>query len=109
MEFMHARGIMHGDFYAHNILINEEYTPLLSDFGAATRYSQENKEHSILLQKLDVRAFGCLIDDLLRLHDVSEGDAFEALLQLRNECLDANTCTRPIFKYILERLLSNSI
>jgi hypothetical protein len=32
---MHARGIMHGDFYAHNIMIDTEANSILGDFGGA--------------------------------------------------------------------------
>src|SRR6478736_5443149 len=35
---LHARGILHGDLYAHNILVDPEGKPLFGDFGAATRY-----------------------------------------------------------------------
>jgi hypothetical protein len=43
---LHSKGIMHGDLYAHNILINNEdpsnpdLHPILGDFGAATFYNK---------------------------------------------------------------------
>ena len=65
------KGIMHGDLYAHNILCIPDGTPLLTDFGAASfvKGSVGSGLHSSvrsdLLEKLEVRAFGCLVDDLL--------------------------------------------
>ncbi|MDI9654543.1 lipopolysaccharide kinase InaA family protein, partial [Burkholderia cenocepacia] len=35
---LHARGIMHGDLYAHNILHDGAGGALLGDFGAASLY-----------------------------------------------------------------------
>ena len=35
---LHDRGIMHGDFYAHNVLLNREGDCVLGDFGAASFY-----------------------------------------------------------------------
>ena len=35
-EHLHARGISHGDFYAHNVLYHPEGGCFLGDFGAAS-------------------------------------------------------------------------
>ena len=35
MDFLHARGLCHGDFYAHNVQVDDEGRVLLCDFGAA--------------------------------------------------------------------------
>lgn len=70
MQYLHECGIMHGDLYAHNIMINNANNVLLGDFGAATLYdiqSQDAQAHQIL----DVRAFGNLLEDLLLQHETN--------------------------------------
>lgn len=101
---LHANGVMHGDLYAHNTLINSHFHPLLGDFGAATVYSRGAKVHTgILLERIEVRAFGCLLDDLLSRADQSV-EAMYALEDLRDSCLNANTESRPCFKEIKKAL-----
>ena len=65
MAHLHSLGIMHGDLYAHNIMIDASSNVLLGDFGAATLYNANSKQ-ALVHQLLDVRAFGCLIEDLLQ-------------------------------------------
>lgn len=98
---LHNNGIMHGDLYAHNILINEKYHPLLGDFGAATLYNRaEDKTQQY--EKLDVRAFGYLLDDLL--NNVVSNDnnkALEEMIVLKNKCLVSKAIDRPCFEEII--------
>ena len=61
MEHVHRKKILHGDLYAHNILANPYDHAIVGDFGAAS--SLYRKEY----QFFDVRAFGCLIEDLLQI------------------------------------------
>ncbi len=67
---LHRKGINHGDLYAHNILVNksvdEKAECLLSDFGAATFYDI-NSELAPLIERIEVRAYGCLLEDLYQL------------------------------------------
>ena len=95
---LHARGISHGDLYAHNILVNAEGDPLLSDFGAATFYpaarppggADEGSSSSggagqgetpaaaamrVAMEGYEVRAFGCLVEDLLAHTHTDDADA----------------------------------
>ena len=53
----------HGDLYTHNILVDKEGHSLLGDFGAATRY--ERSTYGDAFVRLEVRAFGCLLEELL--------------------------------------------
>ena len=62
---LHAQGIMHGDLYAHNIMTNDRGDCLLGDFGAASSYDRTCRITSSSLERLEVRAFGCLLEDLL--------------------------------------------
>ncbi len=97
-EHLHQRGIMHGDLYAHNILINraDEHC-YFGDFGAATFYDKSNP----LYEKIEVRAFGCLLEDLLAQCPDKEREAYEYLERLAQECMDAEVANRPLFKEIV--------
>lgn len=80
--WLHAHGIMHGDVYLHNtLLVRSEATGAagatgvagakgvstvrLSDFGASTTYDRAADGH--VLERLEVRAFGKLLEDLAAL------------------------------------------
>ncbi|WP_114777471.1 leucine-rich repeat-containing protein kinase family protein [Botryobacter ruber] len=103
---LHARGIMHGDLYAHNILVNETAHPLLGDFGAATAYEAADPEKRAALERLEVRAFGCLLEDLLGY--VAPADSshpcLPALTRLKQACMHLHVKQRPGFAVILESL-----
>ncbi len=94
---LHSRGLMHGDLYAHNILINDEDHCYLGDFGAATFYEPHRKEY----QKIEVRAFGCLLEDMLSLCPVKEGEAYASLEKLKITCMGENRDERPLFSEML--------
>ncbi|MDD5053213.1 MAG: leucine-rich repeat-containing protein kinase family protein [Sulfuricurvum sp.] len=90
---LHSRGVMHGDLYAHNILINDKDHCYLGDFGAASFYEPHRKE----FERIEVRAFGCLIEDMLSLCPAKEGDIYERLDQLKEQCMNENVEERPLF------------
>ena len=100
---LHARGILHGDLYAHNILHCSQGNPLLGDFGAAAFYNPD----ATWLQRLEVRAFGCLLEELLDRIEAPPSAQAVALLMtlaaLRDECLAAPPA-RPLFAQIERRL-----
>jgi predicted Ser/Thr protein kinase len=103
---MHERGIMHGDFYAHNILVDKNNNSILGDFGGASYYEKEDLEISNNLEQLEVRAFGCLIEELLYLskQDNQDMNIRDSLLQLQILCLNEVPKKRPLFKQILKFL-----
>ncbi|AFZ21641.1 leucine-rich repeat-containing protein kinase family protein [Allocoleopsis franciscana] len=107
---LHAEGIMHGDLYAHNILVDETGHSLLGDFGAASFYDPSNVVIGQALERLEVRAFGCLLEDMLdrcTLQEESEYDkAVESLRCLQQDCLNQVLSQRPLFTEIGERLTS---
>ena len=105
---LHARRISHGDLYAHNILVDRWGNPILSDFGASSFYDyrpclEEGMEDikaslpeassihpsspsssslvpelQAFFEGIEVRAFGCLLQDLLgRLEKNGSEDAEE--------------------------------
>ena len=91
---LHEKNLMHGDLYAHNILINENNHCYLGDFGASSFY--DNK----LYEKIEVRAFGCLIDDLLNICSNKENSDFERLRTISHICMQENVKARPFFREI---------
>ncbi|WP_309743435.1 leucine-rich repeat-containing protein kinase family protein [Chamaesiphon sp. OTE_20_metabat_361] len=102
---LHAQGIMHGDLYAHNILVNGgDYHSLLGDFGAASSYDLNDSIVGAALERLEVRAFGCLLEDLLDRAQVPEADvqklALDKLDKLRQDCLQPIPAKRPLFREI---------
>ncbi len=102
---LHSSGINHGDLYAHNILFDGDGNHLLGDFGAATFYNTQSEEAEAI-QKIEIRAYGCLLDDLLS--NLQQADAMQnsikMLTQLRNNCLQTNVLFRPTFQSIEELL-----
>ncbi|KAF4613428.1 hypothetical protein G7Y89_g15460 [Cudoniella acicularis] len=109
-EHLHERGIKHGDLYAHNILLERNSGhALLGDFGAATVYGKEF-EKAEALERMEVFAFGHLVEDLLGLveHklDESEKDAYaiEALNSLHWKCSNTVVMDRPSFAEVREEL-----
>jgi serine/threonine protein kinase len=102
---LHLRGIMHGDLYAHNTLIDEQGNTILGDFGAASIYDLKSN-HTHKFEKLDVRAYGYLIEDLLLnlLDDNSFLEPKERLKKIKNDCLKTEIINRPSFSEIINEL-----
>jgi hypothetical protein len=61
---LHARGLGHGDLYAHNLLVDGQGGALLSDFGAAAFLPVDDAARTDALQALDRRALQVLVDEL---------------------------------------------
>ena len=98
---LHQKGIMHGDLYAHNMLIDESGKTLFGDFGAATRYDLVDSAFSNGMERIEVSAFGYLVDDLLSLYTSKDQDTFyHALTALKESCHLADVSSRPNFEQI---------
>jgi hypothetical protein len=102
-QHLHARGILHGDLYAHNILSHPDGTSLLGDFGAACFFDVHAPEVAYALQRLEVRAFGCLLEELLE-RAPALGAAEARLLALQQRCVATQPETRPLFAEIQQEL-----
>ena len=65
---LHSLGISHGDFYGHNILFStkNEKQIWLTDFGAAFFYCR-NAEYGMIIERIECRAFGHLLEEVLDL------------------------------------------
>jgi serine/threonine protein kinase len=104
---LHAQGLMHGDLYGHNILHNGQGDALLGDFGAASWVGQADIAHAHALQRLEVRAFGCLLEELLArcASAPEEATGWAALVHLAGRCLSDNVAARPLFAEIEHALM----
>ena len=102
---LHAQGLQHGDLYGHNILHNGAGRALLGDFGAASFLPPQNPKQTLALQRLEVRAFGCLLEELLA-HSPGQPEPAtrEALTRLMNACLNESPMERPLFSAIEQAL-----
>ncbi|QTL93772.1 leucine-rich repeat-containing protein kinase family protein [Aeromonas jandaei] len=104
---LHQAGIMHGDLYGHNILFTRGPSAhaLLGDFGAASLYDLHERELAQGLERLEVRAFGCLLEELLARCDGDVDNAqLAALHQLTAACLSELHGERPAFAEIGRQL-----
>lgn len=111
VKHLHSQGIVHGDLYAHNILINQTGESILGDFGAASFYSRDDSTLSKALEHIESRAFGCLLEDLLDRCDRSESGAdasISTMRQLQQDCTNTIPEERPLFSEICEVLSQQS-
>lgn len=109
---LHSRGLTHGDLYAHNTLIGADGHAVLGDFGAAAFYDQSDSALAQALEQIEVRAFGCLFEELLERVDRDSGltDQQRAALRAAQELCARSFAPlvkqRPLFKMIEECLAS---
>jgi len=108
---LHARGILHGDLYAHNILWSGEGDALLGDFGAASFLPDDDNARTHALQRIETRAFGCLLEELLAHCAPTSRDehaTFALLADLQTRCMDAEVVARPAFAEIAAALSASA-
>ena len=103
---LHAQGINHGDLYGHNILRNDVGSCLLGDFGAASFTDLSNPSAAQALQRLEVRAFACLLEELLERCPLTgaQGQSDQPLWALQRACASTENRSRPLFAEIATRL-----
>ena len=103
LRYLHEeRGIVHGDVYAHNILVSDDgvgggVVVKLGDLGAAARYPRGGRNE---VEKCEVRCFGWLIADMLGWVDQAgeEGDAeYAQMRQLVARCTARDVDAVPTF------------
>ena len=100
---LHRCGVLHGDLYAHNVLCNPANgDAMLSDFGAATRLPADQAALSRALQALEVRALGCLLEELAA-HALA-GPGVDALGRLGQSCQHPQPGQRPTVAEVCDGL-----
>lgn len=96
---LHARGLLHGDLYAHNVLWDGAAGDcVLSDFGAASFLPQGAQ--SLALQRVEVRAWGILLGELLDRCDA----AMPSLARLHRQCVTPDVWARPLMAEVVTTL-----
>lgn len=108
---LHARGVVHGDLYAHNILWHPDTGhALLSDMGAATVLPAGDARLSRALQAQEVLALGHLMREVLARVD-GGGDVFTSsgggdLAALAQACCTPRPTDRPAVAEVQAGLLA---
>ncbi|MBV6824803.1 leucine-rich repeat-containing protein kinase family protein [Pseudomonas sp. PD9R] len=104
-EHLHRQGITHGDLYGHNILWDEHGDCLLGDFGAASFHALEDNTESRALQRIEVRAFGVLLGELLERIDLGLSEELRVQWEaLQQRCCQPDVLARPGFSEIVRVL-----
>ena len=106
----------HGDFYGHNILVSHDLNNVkLSDFGAAFFYDT-NTAYGTLIEKIELRAFGVLVSEVLLQLDTPTKDEDEAvsveaykkrLQQLVDLCYQEESTFESVSIWLKQRALSD--
>lgn len=96
---LHARGLLHGDLYAHNTLWDGMAgAAVLGDFGAASFLPPGGA--GAALQRLEVRAWGLLLGELLDRCDTP----LPGLRALEAACVRPDPAARPLMAEVLRAL-----
>jgi len=91
---LHARSLLHGDLYAHNILWDgRDGEAALSDFGAACALPIGGEGDA--WRRIEVRAWGLLLGELLE-RCASEPPGLEKLRELERACVQPTPRARPL-------------
>ncbi len=106
LKYLHEDvGVAHGDVYAHNMKVDRHTGRVyLLDFGA----SYFTGEYAEKAEKLEVRAYGVLIQEMMSKIDVDlEDSSFVKVLEyLRAKCQNEDVHGRPKFADIYKTLQS---
>jgi hypothetical protein len=102
---LHSRGLLHGDLYGHNVLWDGAAgEAVLSDFGAGWFLPDRGAE---AYQRLEVRAWGLLLGELLDLCD-ADAPQLAAWRGLQRVCTQPDPAARPLLPEALDVLSPSS-
>lgn len=121
MVHLHHNGVSHGDLYAHNTMLEKGQDnglaqeadskdsgskdwALFGDFGAASNLLLLPTIQREAMESIEVRAFGCLLDDMLSQTELENSELFDTLTSLSQACMQAQLHMRPSFKEITTAL-----
>jgi hypothetical protein len=94
---LHARQILHGDLYGHNILWDgAQGAAVVSDFGAASTLPDGAAGDA--LRRIEMRAWGLLLGELLTLAGIAQGP----LRDLETACTQPDLDARPGFGEVID-------
>jgi hypothetical protein len=100
---LHRCGLVHGDLYAHNTLVSGNRA-LVSDFGAACFYRVNEALNSHLVERVEVRAFGILLEELvMRASPEGSNSNLQPLRELVVLCTSPDVERRPCFEEVFSR------
>ncbi|MBH0037856.1 MULTISPECIES: leucine-rich repeat-containing protein kinase family protein [unclassified Pseudoalteromonas] len=106
LHHLHTNKVSHGDIYAHNTMINQDHDVLFGDFGAATNLAMLSEYQQKQLELIEVRALGCLIEDLLGTvtGDDRQSELFDKMSDMAKRAMQPVLNQRPTFTELLEEL-----
>ncbi|UZE95503.1 leucine-rich repeat-containing protein kinase family protein [Alkalimarinus alittae] len=105
LAHLHQNGVSHGDVYAHNTMIDDNASVLFGDFGAASNVHVLPVAQQKAMEAIEVRAFGCLLDDLLALNESDDNlELVRLLSEVRDRSMAEAVGSRPSFNEIKEYL-----
>lgn len=102
---LHAQGILHGDLYGHNILWRDPGDALLGDFGAAS-FLPADPVRAQALQRLETRAYACLLEELLAHGERHDADdpRWAVLSHWQARCAQDEVQARPLMSDVSQAL-----
>lgn len=96
LAHMHAKQVSHGDVYAHNMMVDQQMNLLFGDFGAASNLGNLSTLEQLAMEAIEVRALGCLIEDLLAYVDESvNAEHYAQLSAIKAACMQSDVALRP--------------
>lgn len=108
-SYLHEQKVCHGDLYAHNMLFHPKTGDVkFGDFGASFFYGDVTTVSEHAVERAEVRAYGCLLEDLLlRREDIIDdslgGEYAQQIYHLARECTGPIS-RRPSFDEITTRV-----
>ncbi|KAG2501926.1 hypothetical protein HYH03_000424 [Edaphochlamys debaryana] len=108
LRYCHAAGVCHGDVYAHNVLMDEDGSVTLCDFGASYSYDRTRQP---FWEAMEVRAYGLLLRDVVARCDPPASAAagaaaavVDGLRALAERCVELAPAQRPTFEAVCGQL-----